>query len=67
MALKRWSMLSATNVPNGTYECFCVTNEELWRVSLALDLEERSVLEGEVLLARITEQSSAQHPSTVAA
>jgi hypothetical protein len=52
-------MLAATSLSNGTYDPCWSANDDQWRISLALDLEERSVLEGEVLLSRITAQSLA--------
>jgi hypothetical protein len=52
-------MLPVRNVADGTYDRCLSTNDGQWRVSLALDLDERSVLEGEVLLARISEQTGA--------
>jgi len=39
-------------------------DDNRWRISLALDLEDRSVLEGEVLLSRITEHNTALNQTT---
>jgi hypothetical protein len=50
-------MLIAISLSNGTYDPCWLWNDERWRMSLALDLDERSVLEGEVLLSRIAAQS----------
>jgi hypothetical protein len=60
-------MLPASNTFDGTNDSFCLGREEEWRISLALDLEERSVLEGEVLLARIAQRNAPGTASAVPA
>jgi hypothetical protein len=44
---------------DGSYDRCLPADDGQWRVSLSLDLNERSVLEGEVLLARISEHTGA--------
>jgi hypothetical protein len=50
-------MLPAIDSHNSDFGWF--EKDDQWRMTLSLDLEERSVLEGEVLLCRITEQNLA--------
>ena len=54
-------MLTLMDVDRGPQDPYWIDPVEQWRMSLGLDLEQRSVLEGEVLLCRINEQNSTEN------
>jgi len=52
------SMLTLMDFDRGPQDPYRIDPPDQWRMTLGLDLDERSVLEGEVLLYRINEQNS---------